>query len=65
MIAAPASKHNASYSHNNLEICSLYRFWGIYFSLHRYIVVGLVGLALGLVSGLALNKYRYEYDTLN
>ena len=27
--------------------------------------LGLVGLALRLVSGLALNKYRCEYGTLN
>ena len=34
----------------------------------RYLVlglVGLVGLALWLVSGIALNKYRCEYGTLN
>ena len=27
--------------------------------------LGLVGLALWLVSGIALNKYRCEYGTLN
>jgi len=30
----------------------------------RYLVLGLVGLALWLVSGIALNKYRCEYGTL-
>jgi len=29
----------------------------------RYLVLGLVGLALWLVSGISLNKYRCEYGT--
>jgi len=31
----------------------------------RYLVLGLVGLALWLVSGIVLNKYSCEYGTLN
>ena len=35
------------------------------FGLPLLLRLGLVGLALWLVSGMALNKYRCEYGTLN